>query len=90
MSTINTKGADAIGAVNTTTGQTMVTVCGKACTNKRNGEEDFDRGICHSASGNCYDEKETTTPRGKAMNMAKLVCDYVRGNPLPPGVTVSH
>ena len=88
MSKLDTRGASALCAVNTRTGCTAVTFCGKACTNGRNGEKDFDRGICHSASANCYKEKGTTTTWGKAMEMSKNVCDYARGNKLPPGVRV--
>lgn len=87
MSTLNTKGASAVCAVNTRTGFTTITFCGKACTNGRNGEKDFDRGICHSASANCYKEKGNT-PWGKTMEMAKNVCDYARGRALPSGVSV--
>ena len=89
MSELYTQGASAICAVNTRTGFTTVTFCGKACTNKRDGENDFNRGICHSASGDCYDEAGRTT-WAKAMKMAKNVCEYAQGNRLPSGVTVRY
>ena len=84
---LNTAGACVIGAVNTKTGFTAVTFCGNACTNKRNGPKDFDRGIIHSASANCYNEKGKTI-WAKAMEMAKNVCNYMNGKQLPKGATV--
>lgn len=86
---LDTAGACVIGAVNTETGFTTVTFCGNACTNGRNGPKDFDRGICHSASKNCYNENGKTI-WAKAMEMAKDVCDYMQGRQLPKGVKVYH
>ena len=86
---IDTRGASAICAVNTRTGFTTVTFCGKARTCKGDGNKDFDRGICQSASSNCYNEKGKTN-WAKAMEMAKNVCDYKQGKELPSGVRVYY
>lgn len=89
MSTLNTKGASAICAVNTKTGFTTATFCGKARTCGGSGENDFNRGICQSASANCYAEHGKTF-WAKTMEMSKNVCDYVQGKKLPSGVSVSR
>ena len=89
MSTLyTTEGASTICAVNTRTGCTTVTFCGKANTNKRDGEKDFARNKCHSAAADCREEKGTSSNWGKAMQMARNVCARVQGNELPPCVTV--
>lgn len=91
MSTqLNTSGASAICAVNTKNGFTAVTFCGKARTCKGSGENDFNRGICQSASANCNNEKGINTLWGMAMKMAKNVCAIARGDALPSGVRVHH
>ena len=83
----NTAGASTICAVNTRTGRTTVTFCGKANTNKRDGEKDFDGNKCHSAAADCRKEKGTSSNWGKAMQMARNVCAYEQGKELPSGVS---
>ena len=84
---LNTSGASAICAVNTKTGFTTATFCGKARTCKGNGENDFNRRICQSASANCHAESGSSN-WGKTMRMAQNVCTFVQGGKLPPGVSV--
>ena len=88
--TIPTEGAYVIGAVDTQKGSGALTFCGKANTNKRDGLVDFDQGICHSGTGDCYNENGVSTPWGKGVYMMRLICDLARGIPLPDGVTVSY
>lgn len=85
---IDTAGAIAICGVNTGTGFTTVTFCGKARTCKGSGEKDFDRRMCQSAAANCYNESGKTN-WANTMIMAKNVCEYARGGveALPQGVT---
>ena len=81
MSTLyTTKGACAMGAVDTETGFTAVTF----------REDLFKRNICQSASVNCYEESGINTLWGKTMEMAKNVCNYMNGKKLPSGVSVSY
>lgn len=84
-----TKGASALCAMNTDDGFMTVTFRGNARKCKGDGDTDFARGICQSASADCRNESGYTF-WAKTMEMGKIVCDYERNGKLPQGAWIEY